>query len=191
MSKPKSVDRQVESLKRRLKTERDTHAKTVAAKNRELAALRDSWQLFDVFPNLEDLLVWLHKIRDAASPLKPASYEVRSKGVSDPTGSSAVAPNADRSRVERVNRDLAAWTARLADYLAPKGRLVDDEISVVRPRCFNPECPARLIPQAFDQEQCYECKMEFTAFREKPLRRCWTRSCAMYGLTGQCDHVER
>ena len=115
MSKPKPVDRQVASLKRRLETERDSHAKTVAAKNRELAALRDSWQLFDVFPNLEDLLVWLHKIRDAASPLKPASYEVRSKGVSDPTGAAAASPHSDRSRVERVNRDLAVWTARLAD----------------------------------------------------------------------------
>lgn len=191
MTRPKSVDRQVESLRARLVKEQQEHAKTVAAKNRELRALRDRWELLDTFPALEEFLTWLHKVRDAGSVLKPTSYEVRGSGVSDPTGVTAAGVSPDRSRVESVNRDIEYWTTSLRRRLSPKGPLVDDEIpDVSKPRCHNPECPARLIAQGFDQEICFECKIPFTEFRPSDVKtvRCWTRGCVEYGKAGRCLH---
>lgn len=191
MSRPKSVGRQVESLRARLVKEQQEHAKTVAAKNSELRTLRDSWELFDTFPGLENLLTWLHKVRDAGSVLKPSSYEARGSGVSDPTGRFVASNSPDLSRIVQVNRDIDFWTRSLQHRLSPKGPLVDDEIpDLVKPRCHNPECPARLIAQAFDQEICYECKNPFTEFRPSDVKtvRCWTRGCVEYGKAGRCLH---
>lgn len=179
-----SKDDQIQALNRRNKKDRDDHAREIAAKNAELKALRESWELLDTFPNLENFLRWLHKIRDASSNLRSASYDSRSApGFGDPTGDQAQRPNRDRARIRDVNGQIAHWTEKLEEEMSPKGPLVDEEIpDVSRPRCFNPECPARFTPQSFDLEICAECKIAFTEFREPEARwRCWRRTCKNYG----------
>ncbi len=174
-----SKDDQIAALQRRNKADREDHAKTIAAKNAELRALRDAWELLDTYPALEDFLRWLHKIRDASSNLRSASYDSRSApGFGDPTGDQARRPNSDRRRIEDVNKSLEHWTGKLEEKLGPKGPLVDEEIpDISKPRCFNPNCPARLRPQGFDLEICADCKIPFTEFRD-PHTKCWKTECA-------------
>lgn len=172
-------DRQIESLKRRNHKDRESYERTIAAKNAELRALRDAWELLDTYPALENFLRWLHKIRDASSNLRSASYDSRSApGFGDPTGDQARRPNSDRRRIADVNESLRFWTGKLEEKLGPKGPLLDEEIpDVSKPRCFNPDCPARLRPQGFDLEICADCKVAFTEFRD-PHTKCWRSECA-------------
>jgi hypothetical protein len=184
-----SRDDQIERLQRRNRKNLDDHAKTVNAKNEEIRALRDAWELFDTYPALQAFLVWLHKIRDAAGPLRSPTYQPgRSAEVTSPAERGAF-PDRDRSRLEYVNRKIEGWTQTLEDEISPKGPLVDDEIpEVSKPVCHNPACPARFLSQAFDQEICYDCKTPFTEHRP-PQRRCWTRDCPFYGKSNACLHV--
>lgn len=182
-----SKDDQIQALNRRNRKDRDDHAKTMAAKNEQLRALRESWELLDTFPNLEDFLRWLHKIRDAAGPLRSPTYQP-GKSASTTTQPERY-DEPDRKRLDQVNDDIKHWTEKLQKRLSPKGPLVDDEIpDVSKPRCYNPECPARLMPQAFDQEICFDCKVAFTEFRPYSSKRCWNRDCDQYGKTNQCQH---
>lgn len=182
-------DREVEALRRRNKKDRDDHARAIAAKNAELKALRESWELFDTFPHLHRLVLLLDKVRSADTTLRsPAgSGSPAAEPVTQPER--GIFPDADRARTARANRRLGALADDLEQWMGPKGALVDDEIpDISRPRCHNPACPGRLIPQAFDQQICFECKIPFTEFRPAEPRRCWTRGCPFRGKSGQCPH---
>lgn len=184
-----SKDDQIQALQRRLKAEREDHQRVVNAKNTELRALRDAWELFDTYPALQGLLVWLHKIRDAAGPLRSPSYQTGHSADTTTQPERGISVDADRSRVERVRSDLAYWTGKLEQRLAPKGKLVDSEHGENPPPvCHNPECPAKWIPQSFDREICMDCKDAFTEHRPKASNRCWSRECGEYGRTGRCQH---
>ena len=179
---------QVKSLQRRLNQERAEHAKTVAAKNDEIRALRDTWELFDTFPALKHFFSWLHKIRDAAGPLRSSTYQTGHAAEWMTASERGIFFDPDRSRVTRTNNDIEFWTSQLEERLSPRGRVVDDEVpDVSKPVCENPDCPAKFIPQSFDQEICYECKIPFTEFRSKQVKeRCWRRECEPRGHTGPC-----
>lgn len=184
-----SKDDQIQALNRRNRKDRDDHAKAVAAKNEQLRTLRESWELLDTFPNLENFLRWLHKIRDAAGPLRSATYQPGKSADSTSPAERGAFPDRDRHRLAYVNRKIGEWTETLEGEVTPKGSLVDDEIpDVAKPRCYNPDCPARLIPQAFDREICMECKEAFTEHRPYSSKRCWVRDCDEYGKTNQCQH---
>jgi hypothetical protein len=174
-----SKDRQIQALQRRLQTERAEHRQTLNAKNTELRALRDAWELFDTYPQLQNLLVWLHKIRDAAGPLRSPTFQPGHSADTVTAAERGAFPDRDRNRLSYINRKIEGWVEVLEAELSPKGRLVDDEIENTdpRPRCHNTQCPARLIPQAFDQEICYECKDAFTEHRPFTAK-CWKTECA-------------
>lgn len=58
-------------------------------------------------------------------------------------------------------------------------------MDVEAPRCFNPVCDTRFVPQAFDRRACRECGEVFGTYRD-PNDRCTRRVCSPQGHTGQC-----
>lgn len=184
-------DRNVKSLKDKLHRQEHAHQQTLKAKNDELRILRElgpAGGLHRSFPHLLDLLSLLVLVHDGAAVLRSPTFEPRSPGYGDPTGTHAANGSADRARVSQIDARIGSWAEWLRDQLGDRGEL--DERG---PQCWNPDCLGRAVFQPFDAETCAHCGHAFSDFRYKPVylrerRRCGLRSCEGRDRVGACEH---
>lgn len=193
-----ALEREVESLRRRLSQERKSHRKQINAKNKALERARSGliFEMTPSYPHLRALVAELYRAHQYASPMKSPTGD-GSVSNEDPTPlDTGASTKIDRSRLNQIDHELERLTKKISSWLGERGPLEEKG-----PQCWEPDCPARGWHQAFVAKECTTCGQPFGRHRPlkdltsiRPKGRCWTRGCRLRGKTyrgscSECGHT--